>query len=87
MGKQRVTQSGGKSDRRLRREILRRDRADQTDDPECDQNQAHPDDVSLVTVSDTGIDHCRHNERHKKFKRRFKHFKKRRADTFFFVPF
>ena len=87
MGKQRVPHSGAKACRRLRREILRRNRADQTDDPQRDEYKAHLHDVRPVLSRDAHVNNRSHDKGYKKFKRRLKHFEKRRQYGFFLVIF
>ena len=75
--KQRPPQARRRADRRLGRKILRRDRAQQSDQAQSDHHQAHPDDHAPVSELDALINHRRHEQRHQQLKARLQKLEQR----------
>ena len=80
-----VPQLCGKTGCRLCREILREQRAAQTDCREQRHEQAHSDDIALVVRTDALVNHGFDDQRHQQLKCRLQHFEQRPQDTFLFV--
>ena len=78
---------GPKARGRLRREILGRDRTDQSDQSQGDQYKAHFHNVRPVAVRDTYIDDRRHDQRDKQLKCGLQHLEERRQHRFLFIVF
>ena len=79
--------SGPEARGRLRREILGRDRTDQSDQSQGDQHKTHFHNVRPVAVRDTHIDDRRHDQRDKQLERGLQHLEKRRQHRFLFIVF
>ena len=69
------------------REVLRRDRADETDHPQGDQHKAHAYDIGCVLPCNAHIDHRRHHKRDQELKGSLQHLEQRRKDGFFLIIF
>ena len=86
MSEQLFSQYCGKSCRRLCCKVLGRNRAGQADHTQGNENEAHSHNITPVASADTHIDDGCHNQRHKKLKERFQHFKKRCQNRLLFIP-
>ena len=62
--------------------ILRRQRADKTDNTETDQQRGAAADQRAVVCGNADVDDPRHDERDEQLKQRFQHFEQRRHHTF-----
>ncbi len=86
-GKEGAFQLRGKARRRLRREILRRDRRKQSHRGEKDENAAIRRDADLIRIRHADVHDVLDDEGDDKLKHRFQKLEKRRQDTFFFIIF
>ena len=87
MGKKSVPYPRSEACRRLGREILGRNGADQPDQTQGNQQKTHPYNIAAVFFCNAHINHSSHYKRHKQFKRRLQHLKERRQYGFFSVLF
>ena len=77
MAEQSGFQPGRKADGGLRREILRRDGADEADERQTDHQQHHTDDVMNVSRGDADVDDLRDDKRHEQLERSLEQLEQR----------
>ena len=77
MAEQSGFQPGRKADGGLRREILRRDGADEADERQTDHQQHHTDDVMNVARGDADVDDLRDDKRHEQLERSLEQLEQR----------
>ena len=87
MSKKRRFQLGGKSHRCPGSKILRRDRADQSDQSQRHQKSAHLQYIGSIRIFNAPVNDRCHDQRHKKLKGCLQHFKKRGKNCFLFIIF
>ena len=76
---------GSKAGCRFCGKILGSQGTGQSDDAKQHQHSTHFPDIGNVPVTDTLVNDCCHDKRHKEFKGSFQHLKQRSKDSFFFV--